>query len=49
MIRFVIKPRPWHKRPLRCLLAMHQWLQHPGIPGAVWCPDCEQERSTCAA
>lgn len=36
---------PWYLRPLRCLLGMHQWIQHPGIPSVVWCPDCSMERT----
>ncbi len=40
---------PWHQRPIRCLLGMHQWILHPAnAPTRTldWniCADCQSEQ-----
>ena len=33
----------WFERPARCLVGLHAWKQHPGIPWFKYCSLCQRE------
>lgn len=42
----MIYPRDlkWYERPLACILGLHIFRQHPGIPAWVVCDRCDGEK-----
>jgi hypothetical protein len=35
--------RPWFRRPLICLLGVHDWIRHPSLAHVRYCGDCGLE------